>query len=462
MTANSVPVAAGQQATATQYNTLRSDVLDPAIGHDHDGATGVAIVRPWLPGGVDGDATIAADTWLTRDMYYNSLTINVGATLYTNGWQVFVTGVCTNNGAIKWGDLQAPWCVLSASIGSADTAFTLGTQDGTIGRFGGNAVAGAPIRLIQIEGEIIGLGNGQTVTQNGNGAITVTGTTMNVKRGLHGTAAAAHTAGAIVRLVLDGMSGADNAAINNGTPSGVTPIPTYLNTKLRPTLAVAGGRGVGSGSSATTGNSAAAASGEPYQYIGGNAGGTGGVGAVTPGTLPPGAGGTASAGTKSGKFPISAFDGFQLTSSAVGAPGGISYGLTPAPSGGGGGQGYSGAAYGVGGSGGFGGQDGGLVALYCATLAGNGLIASPGGSAGAGGAGQPHATAGGGGGGGGAGGRGGIVVLVYRHKTFSGTISVLGATGGAGGAAGSGGSPVAAAGAPGGAGVAGVIYEFVG
>ena len=147
MTANSVPVAAGQQATATQYNALRSDVLDPATGHDHDGATGVAIVRPWLPGGVDGDATIAADTWLTRDMYYNSLTINVGATLYTNGWQVFVTGVCTNNGVIKSGDLQAPWCVLSASIGSGDTAFTLGTQDGTIGRFGGNAVAGASIRL---------------------------------------------------------------------------------------------------------------------------------------------------------------------------------------------------------------------------------------------------------------------------------------------------------------------------
>jgi hypothetical protein len=352
--------------------------------------------------------------------------------------------------------------VLSASIGSTDTAFSLGTQDGTIGRWGGSSVAAAPIRLIQVDSEIIGLGNGQSVTQNGNGAVTVSGSTTNVKRGLHGTAAAAHTAGAIVRLVLDGMSGADNVAIGNSNSSGATPVPTWLNTKLRPTLAMPGGRGVGSGSSSITGASASGSAGEPYQYAAGIAGGTGGVGAVTPATLPPGVGGIAAVLVKNGRFPLYALDGFQLTSSAVGAPGTIGYGLTPAPSGGGGGQGYSGASYGVGGSGGYGGQDGGLVALYCATLAGNGLISSPGGSGGAGGAGQPHATAGGGGGGGGSGGRGGIVVLVYRHKTFSGTISVSGGAGGAGGAAGSGGSPAAAAGSPGGAGVAGVIYEFVG
>lgn len=33
-------VAIGQQATATQYNNLRKDVLDPTVGHDHSGAAG--------------------------------------------------------------------------------------------------------------------------------------------------------------------------------------------------------------------------------------------------------------------------------------------------------------------------------------------------------------------------------------------------------------------------------------
>jgi hypothetical protein len=42
--------------------------------------------------GQDGDVTIAADTVLTRDMYYNDLTINSSCTLDTNGYRVFVRG----------------------------------------------------------------------------------------------------------------------------------------------------------------------------------------------------------------------------------------------------------------------------------------------------------------------------------------------------------------------------------
>jgi hypothetical protein len=42
--------------------------------------------------GQDGDVTIAADTVLTRDMYYNDLNINSSCTLDTNGYRVFVRG----------------------------------------------------------------------------------------------------------------------------------------------------------------------------------------------------------------------------------------------------------------------------------------------------------------------------------------------------------------------------------
>jgi len=52
--------------------------------------------------GVDGAVTITSPTvtHLTRDMYYSSLTVNSGATLFTNGFRVFVQGTLTNNGTI--------------------------------------------------------------------------------------------------------------------------------------------------------------------------------------------------------------------------------------------------------------------------------------------------------------------------------------------------------------------------
>lgn len=51
--------------------------------------------------GTDGAATISSGTtYLTKDMYYTNLTINSGATLFTNGFRVFVNGTLTNNGTL--------------------------------------------------------------------------------------------------------------------------------------------------------------------------------------------------------------------------------------------------------------------------------------------------------------------------------------------------------------------------
>ena len=50
--------------------------------------------------GSDGDATISIDTTLTRDMFYDNLTINAGVTLWTGNYRLFVRGVLTNNGTI--------------------------------------------------------------------------------------------------------------------------------------------------------------------------------------------------------------------------------------------------------------------------------------------------------------------------------------------------------------------------
>jgi hypothetical protein len=58
--------------------------------------------------GSDANVVIASNTSLSRDMYYNNLTINTGIMLNTNGFKVFVKGTLTLNGNI--------------GVGSGDTA----------------------------------------------------------------------------------------------------------------------------------------------------------------------------------------------------------------------------------------------------------------------------------------------------------------------------------------------------
>lgn len=51
--------------------------------------------------GTDGPVTISSGTtFLTKDMYYTNLTVDSGATLFTNGFRVFVNGTFTNNGTV--------------------------------------------------------------------------------------------------------------------------------------------------------------------------------------------------------------------------------------------------------------------------------------------------------------------------------------------------------------------------
>lgn len=50
--------------------------------------------------GVDGTVVIASNTSLSRDMYYNNLTVNSGSTLFTNGFRVFVKNNLVNNGTV--------------------------------------------------------------------------------------------------------------------------------------------------------------------------------------------------------------------------------------------------------------------------------------------------------------------------------------------------------------------------
>lgn len=58
-------------------------------------------IEAFFGDGSDGSATISSNTDLTRDMYYDDLTINTGITLDTKGFRVFVKGTLTCNGTGK-------------------------------------------------------------------------------------------------------------------------------------------------------------------------------------------------------------------------------------------------------------------------------------------------------------------------------------------------------------------------
>jgi len=50
--------------------------------------------------GVDGTVVISTNTFLSRDMYYDTLTVSASVTLFTNGFRVFVKNTLTNNGTV--------------------------------------------------------------------------------------------------------------------------------------------------------------------------------------------------------------------------------------------------------------------------------------------------------------------------------------------------------------------------
>lgn len=88
--------------------------------------------------GNDGDVTISANTTLSRDMYYNNLTIQAGFTLNPTGYKIFVKNTLTveatavlarngNNGG-NGGDGTAS----GGTAGSAASALASGTLAGTV------------------------------------------------------------------------------------------------------------------------------------------------------------------------------------------------------------------------------------------------------------------------------------------------------------------------------------------
>lgn len=95
--------------------------------------------------GSDGNVTISSPTTLTRDMYYNDLTVT--STLTTNGYKIFVAGTISGNGTIDFGTAVAGTAGNNGSGGSGGAGGGGGTSTGA-GQFVTTPGAGGSAGLL--------------------------------------------------------------------------------------------------------------------------------------------------------------------------------------------------------------------------------------------------------------------------------------------------------------------------
>jgi hypothetical protein len=106
--------------------------------------------------GSDGNVTISVDTTLTRDMYYNNLTVDSGKNLDTACFRVFIKGTLSLSGTIRNNGASTTTQsagtniasqVLSAgnngAVGGLNSGTTIGVLNGNIAGSGGNGGSGS-------------------------------------------------------------------------------------------------------------------------------------------------------------------------------------------------------------------------------------------------------------------------------------------------------------------------------
>lgn len=325
----SIPIASG---TSWVANTLTAGAnISITTGA---GSTTIASDQGLFGDGSDGNVTISATTTLSRDMYYNNLTINSGITLFSGGYRIFGKGTLTHSGIVANNGGNGS----NASAGTGGAGGTAASSTNIDG--GGSSSNGANGTA----------SNGSTPTTSGVGGSKNPGFGVAGVKGGSGGSSANTSAG---------------AAGNNGSSTQSRPL------SFVPSFAFATGT---TSTLALTPNTTTTASrvGAFWDYtsssafLGGSGGSSGGGG---------GGGDTGSQGGGGG---------------GAGAPGGIvelvfktivNNGDIQAK-GGNGGNGANGSGGSAGGGGGGGGGSGGVVLLAYSEYSGTGTITISGGSAG--------------------------------------------------------------------------------
>ena len=132
-------------------------------------------------GGQDGTVVIASNTSLTRDMYYDNLTVNNSVHLNTNGFKVFVKNTLTLNGNIGVTSSQS----VSTGTLSGRLALASGNTSASLGgNSGGNTFVASQLSQSD-KGNIELLISGVSVDSSG--------TVTSIKGGASGTTGALGT-----------------------------------------------------------------------------------------------------------------------------------------------------------------------------------------------------------------------------------------------------------------------------
>lgn len=176
--------------------------------------------------GNDGDITIAADTTLSRDMFYNNLTVDAGIVLTTDGYRIFVKGTLTNNGTI-WRNGHAGTNATATAKGVGGAALGAGSlgasgKGGDGGEYqtlgtshGGGGGSGGGVILIVAKSIV----NNGTISANGGNGGNANGTgggATNVSREVGGGVTAS----------LGGSGGAGGDGGSSGGAGGTATAPT--------------------------------------------------------------------------------------------------------------------------------------------------------------------------------------------------------------------------------------------
>lgn len=200
--------------------------------------------------GSDGAVTIAVNTTLTRNMYYSSLTINAGFTLFTAGYQVFVNGTLTVN--------ATGFISRVGNSGGNGASAAAGGAGGTAGAaLAAGTLAGAPASAIG--------GSGQPGAGDPGGA----GTSTAGSAGVNPASSGAGGAGAGFAGGASGSNGSVTAAVS-GTQNIAEAIVfrNSLSASFSQITSSASGGGGGGGGGDGGGN------------IGGGGGGSGSPGGI--------------------------------------------------------------------------------------------------------------------------------------------------------------------------------------
>ncbi len=323
-------IVAGTGITLNVLNPGGNEQLE--IVNSGGGGTGNGV--SWFGTGSDGNVTISINTILSADMYYDTLTINVGVTLSTNGYKISAKTII-NNGTID---------------NSGTNAGNGGNASGATGALGGTAGIGGLGNTFQAGPNGQAGGDGGT---SGNGVNGSNGTNENPSLGVNGVAGG------------DGGSGNGFAGGTGGTAGTATTETVAVLLDAKSINLISGSEITEDFSSSPSGS----ISGFTLSPSAGSGSGAGGGGNTSPSDQ--GAGGGGSGGTAG----VIAIICESITISATGK--------ISSNGGNGGNGGDSGVGIVNGGAGGGGsGGSGGVIILVYSTLINAGTIETNGGTKG--------------------------------------------------------------------------------